>query len=155
MIEQPDNQPFGPLRIKRVAWRDLAVSLGPVLLVSGLAIWVAVHFVRPAPPRTIVITSGPEGSVNHTNAERYRKILARNGITVEVLPSEGSLENLKRLVDPTSRVDVGFVQGGLSTAIDTTGLVSLGSVFYQPIVLFYRAAKPMDRLAELKGRRIA
>jgi TRAP-type uncharacterized transport system substrate-binding protein len=144
-----------PRRIQRISWRDLAASLGPVLLVSVVAIWIAVHFVRPAPPDTIIITSGPEGSIDRTTAERYRKILVRNGVKLEILPSEGSLENLKRLADPKFNVDVGFVQGGLSDLVDTRGLVSLGSVFYEAVVIVYRAAAPIDRLSELKGRRVA
>lgn len=144
-----------PRRIPRISWRDLAASLGPVLLVSLIAIWIAVHFVRPAPPDTLVITSGPEGSIYRTTAEKYRKILARNAVKVEILPSEGSLDNLKRLADSNVNVDVGFVQGGLSTLVDTSDLVSLGSVFYEPVAIFYRAAKPIARLSELKGRRLA
>jgi len=144
-----------PTRIPRISWRDLVASLGPVLLVSVVAIWIAVHFVRPAPPGTIIITSGPEGSVGRTNAEKYRKILARNSVKLEIVPSEGSLENLKRLADPKFAVDVGFVQGGLSDQVDSSGLVSLGSMFYEAILIFYRADEPFDRLSRLKGRRIA
>lgn len=159
MTEEGDTRKLGPLRIprriQRISWRDLAASLGPVLLVSVVAIWIAVHFVRPAPPDTIVITSGPEGSIGRTTAEKYRKILARNSVKLEILSSEGSLENLKRLADPKFTVDVGFVHGGLAELADTSGLVSLGSVYYQAVLIFYRAAETIDRLSELNGRRIA
>ena len=163
MTEEGDTRKIGPLRIplriprriQRISWRDLAASLGPVLLVSVVAIWIAVHFVRPAPPDSIIITSGSEGSIDRTTAERYRTILVRNGIKLEILPSQGSLENLKRLADPKFNVDVGFVQGGLSNLVDASSLVSLGSVFYEAVVIFYRAAAPIDRLSELKGRRVA
>ncbi len=159
MTEQSDTRTIGPLRIprhiSRISWRDLAASLGPVLLISILAIWVAVHFVRPAPPDTIVITSGPEGSVGRATAEKYAKILERNGVTLKILPSEGSLEKLKRLGDPKFTVDVGFVQGGLAEAAEISDLVSLGSVFYEPVLVFYRAPEPIDRLSELQWRRVA
>ncbi len=144
-----------PLSISRVSWRDLAVTLGPILLLSAIAIWIAFKFVRPAPPDTIVMTSGPEGSLFWNTAERYRKILARNDVNVEILPSHGGLENLKRLSDPEFRVDVGFVQGGLTTGMNIDELVSLGSVFYQPLMVFYRSAQPLDRLSALKGKRLA
>ncbi len=160
MTEQNGTRRIGPLRIprrriQRISWRDLGASLGPVLLVSLAAIWIAVHFVRPAPPGTLVITSGPEGSTFRTSAEKYREILARNGVKLRILPSEGSLENLKRLADPNFNVDIGFVQGGLSQLVGTGDLVSLGSMFYQPVAIFYRARRPIDRLSELKGTRIA
>jgi len=144
------------MHIQRISWRDLAASLGPVLLISAVAIWAAFHFVRPAPPGEIIITTGPEGSSLHTTADRYAKILARNGVKLKILPSEGSLENLKRLTDPSVQVDIGFVQGGLSSAVDKAGdLVSLGSVFYVPVAIFYRSPVPLQRLSQFKGKRVA
>ena len=144
-----------PLSISRVSWRDLAVTLGVIALLGAIAIWVAFRFVRPAPPDTIVITSGPDGSQFRNTAERYRKILARNDVKLEILASAGGIENLKRLGDPQFRVDVGFVQGGLATGLDTDELMSLGSVFYQPVMVFYRSAEPRNRLSALKGERLA
>jgi TRAP-type uncharacterized transport system substrate-binding protein len=144
-----------PVSISRISWRDLALTLGPILLLILVAIWIALRFVRPAPPDTIVITSGPDGSQFRNMAERYRKILARNDVTLEILPSRGGLENLKRLSDPEFRVDVGFVQGGLAPGMETDELVSLGSVFYQPVMVFYRSAARIDRLSALKGQRLA
>jgi len=144
-----------PLSISRISWRDLAVTLGPILLLSIIAIWIAFKFVRPAPPDTIVITSGPDGSFFRNSAEHYRKILARKDVTLEILPSRGALENLKRLIDPEFQVDVGFVQGGLAAGLDTDELVSLGSVFYEPVMMFYRSAEPLNRISALKGKRLA
>jgi hypothetical protein len=143
------------LRISRISWHDLALTLGPYVLLVIAAFWFAYRFVRPAPPDTIVITSGRAGSMFATAAERYRKILAGEGITLKVLPSEGSLENLKRLGDPKTKVDVGFVQGGLADLVDTSNLMSLGSVFYEPVLVFYRSPRPLGRLSELMGKRIA
>ncbi len=144
-----------PVRISRISWRDLAVTLGPILLISGAAIWVALHFVRPAPPDPIIFTGGPDGSTFQTFAEQYRTILARNGVTLEILPSKGGLENLERLSDPDFTVDVGIVQGGLAAGKNIDDLVSLGSIAYVPLSIFYRSAEPIDRLSKLKGRRVA
>src|SRR5437867_1216217 len=116
------------LRISTVSWRDAAFTLGPFLLLLIVALWVTLHFLRPAPPTTIVMTSGAEGSMFQVHAGRYAKILARQSVTLKILPSQGSLENLKRLSDPEVRVDVGCVQGGIATLGDANHLVSLGSV---------------------------
>src|SRR5262245_20599798 len=100
----PPPRKFGPIRLPSrlsfVSWRDVAFTLGPIVLIFAVAIWAAYRFVRPAPPDTIVITAGPEGSTFQMHAERYRKILARNGVNLEILSSRGSLENLQRLADP-------------------------------------------------------
>ena len=44
----------------------------------------------------------------------------------------------------------GFVQGGLSRGVKTDNLVSLGSIAYQPMFVFYRGSQPMVLLSELK-----
>jgi len=142
-------------RIPRISWRDLAATLGPVLLLSIAAVLLAMHFVRPAPPTSLSIVSGPEGSTYRSMAEKYKEILARNGITLNILPSQGSLDNLHQLADLESDADVGFVPSGFSTGTDISNLASLGSVFYQPVTIFYRAPGAMQRLSELKGKRIA
>src|SRR4051812_35280957 len=143
------------LAVSRTNFRDLAVTFGPLVLAVLLALWIAFHFVRPAPPHTIVMTSGAEGSSFQFNADKYRAILARQGVTLKVLPSQGSLENLKRLSDPNSGVDIGFVQGGLATLGDPGKVVSLGSVFYVPVFLFYRLPQRIRIMSELDGKRIA
>ena len=149
------TRPRLPSRLTRVSWRDLAVVAVPTLLIVAAAFAVAHRFVKPAPPTTIVMTTGTEGSAFRTYAERYRKILARNGITLEILPSKGSVENLKRLSDPKQRVDIGFVQGGLPAELRSDDLVSLGTVFYEPLFVLYWSAAPIDQLSGLAGKRLA
>ncbi len=142
-------------RIPRISWRDLAMTLGPFALLVIVAFWFTYRFVRPAPPHTIVISSGRAGSIFQATAERYKAILARQGVTLEIVPSEGSLENLHRLSDPASNVDVGFVQGGIASFGHADQVMSLGSVMYAPVVVFYRSRHPIARLSELAGRSIA
>jgi TRAP-type uncharacterized transport system substrate-binding protein len=142
-------------RFVGVSLRDLAVTSAPIILVTLAVIWAAYWFVRPAPPDTITITSGPPGSTYMLTAEKYRKILARDGVKLKVLPSAGSLENLTRLNDPKFRVDVGFVQGGVAAGVNLDRLVSLGSVFHLPLLVFYRSPEPVGLLSELSGRRLA
>jgi len=142
-------------RFARISVRDLLVTVAPLILITVIVIGVAYWFVRPAPPNTITITSGPNGSIFQLNAEKYRKILARNGVKLQILPSEGSLDNIKRLANPAYHVDVGFVQGGMAAGMKVDNLVSLGSVFHEPLALFYRSAAPVKWLSELGGKRLA
>ncbi|MGO9992588.1 MAG: TAXI family TRAP transporter solute-binding subunit [Steroidobacteraceae bacterium] len=144
-----------PLKITAVSWKDVAETLGPILLVSAIAILVALHYVRPAPPHTLTMSSGPKGSNFQAIAERYQKILARNGIKLKIIESEGSLDNLNRLSDAKSGVDITMVQSGITGTGDSSDLVSLGSVFYQPLTIFYRSPKAVLRLSELRSQRIA
>jgi TRAP-type uncharacterized transport system substrate-binding protein len=123
-----------------------------ILVVLMLGIFL---FFYLAPPNTITITSGPEGSTFRRTAERYAKILQRNGVTLKILPSEGSVDNIKRLADPSSKVGIGFVQGGVNQGINTDKLVSLGSISYQPLFVFYRSGSDIELLSQLIGKRVA
>jgi TRAP transporter TAXI family solute receptor len=138
-----------------VSLRDLVVTSAPLVLLTIAAIWAAYWFVRPAPPDTITITSGPQGSTFLLTAEKYRKILARSNVKLKVLQSGGSLDNLNRLADPKFKVDVGFVQGGVATGVNLDGLVSLGSMFHEPLTLFYRSEAPLPLISGLSGKRLA
>jgi hypothetical protein len=142
-------------RVASVSWRDLILVGAPVLVVVVLAGWVAVKAIHFAPPGTIRIVSGPEGSTFRASADKYKKIIERYGVKVEVLPSRGALDNLEKLTTPAFRVDVGFVQGGLSDGVDVSSLMSLGSLFAQPLMIYCRSGKPIDLLSELKGKRLA
>ena len=143
------------VEIPQVSWRDFIAAVLPLLLITLLALWAGFKFIRPAPPDTIIITGGAKGSSFANAAEKYRAILERNGVKLQILESEGSLDNLRRLRDPAFKVDVGFVQGGLVVDGDAGDLVSLGSLFYVPLVVFYRGEQPVERLSEFKGKRLA
>src|SRR5579884_1123608 len=89
-----------PLKVTGVSWWEVAQTVGPAVLLCVALVWGTLHFVSSAPPRTITISAGPPGSTFETNAERYRKILARSGVTLKILQSQGSIDNLHRLADP-------------------------------------------------------
>src|SRR5580698_1615517 len=84
-----------------------AAAISAILLIVFGVGFAVFWFFHSAPPHTITITSGPEGSSFQKAAEKYREILARSGVTLNILPSEGSLENLQRLADHSMRVDIG------------------------------------------------
>jgi hypothetical protein len=133
-------------------------DVGPGIAFSALSfslviVLVAIfYFIRSAPPTQITISSGPEGSVFQQNAEKYAKILEKNGVKLKVLTSNGSFENLDRVSDPSSHVDVGFVQSGITNS-NSDKLVSLGSISYLPLLTFYRG-KPADLLSQFSGKKI-
>ena len=132
-----------------------AATLSAALLTFAVIVLGVFLFFHLAPPNKIIMTSGPKGSTFEKSAEKYSKILKQKGVTLKILPSEGSVENIKRLADPSSKVNVGFVQGGVYKDMKTDRLVSLGSVSYAPLFVFYRSGSNMERLSQLAGQRIA
>jgi len=128
------------------------VAIGASALLICFAIF---WFIYSAPPRTLTLTGGPAGSPFEANAVKYQAILARSGVTLKIVPSLGSLENLERLEAPNSRVDIGFVQGGVVDGTNSERLYSLGSIAYEPLLVFYRGATPVKMLSQLAGKRLA
>jgi hypothetical protein len=150
------------IRYTLLSLRDLLISAGPfVLLAVGLLV-LTYLWLDPTPPRRVSLATGPAQSAYDEFGKRYRKALAANGIEVVLVPSEGSSANLQLLRD--GKVDLGFVQGGSSdrASDEERGIESLGSLFVEPVWLFYReeAAKKVDpagtlgALTQLQGLRL-
>ncbi|MDM0122744.1 TAXI family TRAP transporter solute-binding subunit [Variovorax arabinosiphilus] len=151
------------LKLILLSIRDLVASAGPVVfLVIGLLI-AAYWWLQPQPPRRVTLATGPAGSAYAEFGQRYARALATNGIEVVLKPSEGSSDNLQMLRNGTA--DVGFVRGGSADVVadEEAGLSSLGSLFYEPLWIFYRsdAARTVNRktgtlesIAQLKGLRV-
>ena len=127
------------------------ISAGMLALAVFL---LAFRFVEPAPPDTIVMSTGAVDSGYHTFALRYREILARDGVKLELRTSAGSQENVSRLLDPDSDVEVAFFQGGSAFAANAPELASLGSIYYEPLWVFYRGPEIHD-FDGLQGKKIA
>jgi len=148
-----------------LSFRDLLATAWPIVLIVAIGFAVAYQFVEPAPPKTLVISTGSDSGAYYAFAKRYAAILAKSGITLDVRTSAGSVENLERLKH--GEVDVAFMQGGIEPPADPSadgdapgedryaGLRSLGSMYYEPVWVFYQGEKPLNRLHDLAGKRIA
>ena len=131
--------------------RGAAMGVGALLLL-GMAL-AALFFVHSSPPSTITISSGPEGSVFYTNAIKYARILKRQGVSLKILTSQGSLANLDNLSNPLVKADVGFVLGGVTNNARDK-VYSLGSMAYQPLLVFYRG-ETANTLSGFAGKSLA
>jgi TRAP-type uncharacterized transport system substrate-binding protein len=125
------------LRNTLLSLRDVAVTAGPFVLLGLVLLAVAYWILEPTPPRRVTLATGVEQGAYAEFGRRYAALLKEHGITVELRTTQGAAENAALLHDADSGVDIGFAQGGGS---ETAGddLVSLGSVFYEPVWLFYR-----------------
>jgi len=144
--------------------RDLIASAGPSLvLVVGLlaAAW---WFVDPQPPKIVSLATGPDGSADAGFGQRYAMAFRAEGVEVRLVPTAGAADNLRLLRD--GQVDAAFVRGGSADPVadDEAGLLSLGSLFFEPLWVFYRidVARRVDRktatlgsVVQLRGLRVA
>ena len=124
-------------------------------MLAASLIWLAFVILKPAVQRTIVITTGADGGIYRGFAERYAKVLKREGITLDIRHSSGAVENFTRLKNPDSEYEVGFIQSGIGDASNAPNLQTIAAVSYEPIWVFYQAAGTIDRLSQLQGKRVS
>lgn len=146
------------LRARLVALRYLLATAWPIVLITAIGLAVAYQFVAPEPPRRITITTGSDSGAYYAYAQRYAVLLAAKGVTLDILTSAGSHQNLERI--EKGEADIAFVQGGIVPPAvgeddGESPLRSLGSVSYEPVWVFYRGAQRVDKLHQLAGQRIA
>ena len=140
---------------RELSRRDIALIVLPLLLLLALALWALTHFAQPVHPKVVVMATGPLDGAYHAFAQRYKTILAEYGVTLELRPSAGAVENVERLKTRIDGTSVALVQGGIANAENAPGLVTLGSLFYEPIWLFYRGKQTLELISQLRGKRIA
>lgn len=145
--------PFVALLIDTFGFSPALALLGGTAL-TALCVLAAGWVWKSAPPRSLVLAGGPAGSTFERWANTYQEHFAKHGIQLVVLPSDGSIDNLRDLRDPAQKIDVAFVAGGFAKDENIEGLVSLGSIANQPLMVFYRG-EPVARLSQLAGKRIA
>ena len=150
------------IRHTLLSLRDLGISFGPFVFLAIALLGLAYWWLDPNPPKHVTLATGPAQSAYEEFGKRYAKALLRDGITVELITTQGSAENLQLL--RSGKTDLGFVQGGTSdyTDADKENFQSLGSLFVEPVWLFYRedaalkitATATLSSLAQLQGMKI-
>jgi TRAP transporter TAXI family solute receptor len=134
---------------RRIALLSAAVAI------AVAAVWIAMGLLIPPPPSRIVIAAGAKGGAYEYFANRYKEILARAHVIVDVRTTEGTGENLTLLENASSGVQAGFVQGGYSNSTKSPGIESLGQVNHLGFFIFHRAGEKFSDLTSLRGKRIA
>jgi TRAP-type uncharacterized transport system substrate-binding protein len=120
----------------------------------ALAIVLAIYFISPMPPAKLRIASGQDNSTLEFISQQYGEYFASHGLEVEYVTTRGAADNLEAL--RRGIVDVALSQGGLPVGPDE-GILSLGSVGYQPL-WFFHTGEPFegaDFVEFLAGKRIS
>ncbi|WMW81774.1 TAXI family TRAP transporter solute-binding subunit [Undibacterium cyanobacteriorum] len=144
------------LRFTLFSVKDAVLAFGPMTVLLLALLFATWYFVEPAPSHTVDFVGGQENSAYDAFAKAYATELAKNDIKVVVHHSQGSLENMAQIRDMDSVIDIGFVQSGSTNQEEAQaqGLISLGSLFYEPVWIFYRSKKEFDSIAQFKGMRV-
>jgi TRAP-type uncharacterized transport system substrate-binding protein len=156
-------------RLALTSLREFAGTAAPFIVLAFVLLALAYWVLDPTPPRHVVLATGIEQGAYDEFGKRYARHLAAHGITVELRRSAGAAQNVALLREPSSGVDIAFVQGGADARSPSAegddraeGLSSLGSMFHEPVWLFYREeaarrllkAPELQSLAQLPGWRL-
>jgi len=127
---------------------------GAIILLCS-ALWLAFQYADPLPPNKIVIAAGSKTGAYYKFARQYAEYCTAQGLEVEILESNGSMDNLARMSEPNSGVDVAFMQGGITTPEEHPDLRSLGSLYYEPVWAFYSKKVSINKITDMEGMKIA
>ncbi len=146
---------MGRRKIRILTLRTWSITIFVILLIVIFFSWKSYRFLKPFPPKTLIMATGTERGSYAAFGERYRQLLARDGVHVVLRPTSGAIENLSLVKDRSQGVEVGFVQSTATGIEETSNVVSLGGLAYTPLWVFYRGEDTYDDLMYLKGKRIA
>jgi TRAP transporter TAXI family solute receptor len=126
---------------------------GVLILIIAAGFLITYQYVGAPPPKVIRIATGAKNGAYYAFAQEYARLLANDGIALEVVPTAGTVENLDLL--KKGEVALALVQGGSASDEDKRQLQSLGNLFFEPVWVFTRAQKRIKRFSHLKGQRVA
>ena len=126
---------------------------GLLTLIVVIGFVITYQYVGAPPPKIVRIATGAKNGAYYTFAHEYARLLANDGISLEVVPTAGSVENLQLL--NKGEVSLALVQGGSATKEDKERLHSLGSLFLEPIWIFTRKQSAIKRFLDLRGKRVS
>ena len=141
----------------RLRWHPSRYMLMIAAIVFGLALPILIMpLLYPAIPRVIVMATGAAGGAYSEYGEQYREIFARQGVQLTLLHSSGSVDNLAMLRHQDLGASIALAQSGLTDREHSPELVSLGTVSFEPVWIFWRGEQaPPTQLEQVRGKRIS
>lgn len=130
----------------------LTVSI-PLLLLVIFSFYLTSKFIEPSSKKEITIATGSVDAEYYKTALEYKKILEQQKVKVNIVPTNGSVENIKLLNE--KKVDIAFIQNGIDIP-NNNNLKAIASIYYEPLWIFYKNEKyTMDYIIQLTSKKIS
>jgi len=126
------------LKHELIAIRESLVELRISAIVILLLLGGIIIYLKPFPFSGITIATSYKGGDWYQFGEDAIVPLKERGIHIDVVATNGTIENVEALADPKSKVNAGFVYAAALSESQQKQLYSLGSVSYDPVWIFYR-----------------
>lgn len=138
------NDVLKRLQQNAIIRKSLAVCL--LLILSG----IAGYFIYEVMPReySLKITGGNILSNRHYLAKALQEEIAKNGVALEITPTDGSQEAMEKVSQ--GKLDFAFIQGGLD--LTYPNVVHVATV--APELLHFLVRAEIEDMAGLRGKRI-
>jgi len=139
---------YETIREELKTWWQFACEAWLLIFLLIVAVSAVIWLAKPAPPSHVLMATGAPGGSYEDLAKQYAEFFKKNGVTLELVPTKGAEDNINRLKDKEDKLQAAFIQGGLVTSREQAeGLLSLGSIDYEPLWIFYRRSMfPVDDL---------
>ncbi len=118
-----------------------------------IVIFAYIQVTKPAPKMSLTMATGAVGSDSYAYALSYKALLKSEGVELEIVPTNGSLDTIGYLHN--KKADVGFVHSGILLNKREYQIESLASVYYEPLWVFYKNdGYKMNYLIEATGKNV-
>ncbi len=127
-----------------------------LLVAAVLLAAVILLIVKPAMPHRIQLLTDSQDSAWYALGQRYADDLRSRGLAVDVVATSGALDNVSRLDGSVAAVAVApaTVDSRMQSEAAERQLVALGSIGFEPVWMFCRVDSGIQRLPDLRGRRV-
>lgn len=126
----------------------------PILLFVIASFYFTSKFIEPSSKKEITIATGAKDGEYYKTALIYKDLLEKQKVKVNIVTSNGSIENIKLLND--KKVDIAFVQNGISQENNQNNLKAIASIYYEPLWVFYKNQNyTMDYIIQLISKKIS
>lgn len=116
-----------------------------------------IFYIKPFPIKPTYLGTGQPGSSYFILSEQFKKYFSRHDIDLKLVQTPGLDQGLKELSDDKFAVSASFLTAGIASPGQYPNLVSLGSIQYSPLWLFYRGEpqQTKDLVTFLRDKKVA
>jgi TRAP-type uncharacterized transport system substrate-binding protein len=126
------------------AIREEFIESKLLVIAFFVAVFLVIFYLDPFPSKHIYFATSYPSSDWHNFVKKTTVALDEKGIDVTLIDTDGAVDNVIRLNDPKDKANVAFSYGAALNHDQIHGIYSLGSLFYEPVWIFYRKNKIHD-----------
>ncbi|GGD32105.1 hypothetical protein GCM10012288_02550 [Malaciobacter pacificus] len=123
-----------------------------MIIIGVILFYITAQFIQPSPKKEITIATGSKSGQYYETALKYKELLEKEKVKVNIINTSGSIENLELI--QSNKVDIAFVQNG--SIKNSSNIEALASVYNEPLWIFYnKKLHDVEYIKDLNGKKIS